>query len=63
MPAGLTHFPDPDIRFGHFRVLPRTDGHWAVCDDRRAPGYQTVKTFTKKDTAIKAAEKWHREGR
>lgn len=26
-------FPDPKIRYGAFRVLPRTDGLWIVFDD------------------------------
>jgi hypothetical protein len=63
MPAGVSHFPDPDIQFGHFRVLPRTDGKWAVIDLRRDPGARTIKAFSKKETAVEAAEKWARENR
>ncbi len=62
MPAGARHFPDPGLTYGHFRVLPRTDGKWAVFDDRRKPGESTVKTFRKKGDAIDAAEAWHRLG-
>lgn len=36
------HYPDPDVRFGHFRVLPITTGGFAVIDDRRPPGRQRV---------------------
>lgn len=63
MPAGVIHYPDPDIQFGPFRVLPRTDGKWAVTDTRREPGKRTIKAFSKKDVAEQAAKKWHQEGR
>ena len=63
MPAGTPHFPDPGIQHGPFKVLPRTDGLWAVLDTRRAPGEQSLKAFRKKETAEQAAMKWHQEGR
>jgi len=65
MPAGLNHFPDPGLQFGAFRVLPRTDGRWAVCDERRPPGEQTVMTFqgrTGRAQAERAAQTWHEQG-
>jgi hypothetical protein len=65
MPAGTTHHADPDIAFGAFRILPRTDGRWAIIDERKPPGYRTVKTFGAKDKhiAIEVAKKWHEDGR
>jgi hypothetical protein len=63
VPAGVNHYPDPGLSFGHFTVLPRTDGKWAVVDDRRALGARTIKAFSKKDLAVEAAQKWHSEGR
>ncbi len=62
MPAGLRHFPDPDLVHGHFRVLPRTDGKWIVYDDRRAPGKRTVRVFRKRDEAELNARTWHEQG-
>jgi hypothetical protein len=56
------HFPDPDIIFGAFRVLPRTDGKWAVVDERRPPGERTVHVATKKDHASFVARTWHEQG-
>ena len=37
-----SHYPDPGIQFGHFRVLPFTPGGFVVIDDRRPPGRQRV---------------------
>lgn len=65
MPAGVNHYPDPGVSFGAFRVLPRTDGRWAVVDERRPVGNQTVMTFegkTGRKQAEKAARTWFEQG-
>jgi len=56
------HYKDPGITHGHFRVLPRTDGLWAVIDEREPPGYQTVMTFKKLEQAAVSAEAWFKQG-
>lgn len=62
MPHGI-HFPDPGLEYGHFRILPRTDGLWIVVDSRRAPGKRTVgKPFRTRDQADQAARVWHEAG-
>lgn len=65
MPAGVNHWPDPGIQHGSFRVLPRTDGSFAVVDDRNPPGGQTIMVFTGKHgkrDAERAAKTWHAQG-
>ena len=62
MPAGAPHFPDPEVSFGAFRVLPRTDGKWIVYDARRGLGRRTLRVFRKQKEAAEAASLWHRQG-
>lgn len=62
MPAGLRHFPDPGIQYGAFRVLRRTDGVFAVVDERRKPGDRTVMLFPKLNEAEAAAKAWFEQG-
>lgn len=65
MPAGFTHHPDPNITFGAFRVLPRTDGGHVVVDERRDPGDRTVMRFQGKHSlrdATRAAREWNKQG-
>jgi len=50
-----SHYPDPGITFGHFRVLPITTGGYAVIDDRRPPGKQRVALRGSLDDAAKEA--------
>lgn len=45
MPAGVSHYPDPDITYGPYRVLPRTDGGHVVVDLRLPLGKRTVRRF------------------
>lgn len=59
---GKAHYPDPDIRYGHFRVLPRTDGMFIVYDERRPAANRTVKVFRTQKAAAEAAMNWHRLG-
>lgn len=33
---------DPEVRFGEYRILQRTDGPWVMVDERAPPGYRTV---------------------
>lgn len=59
----MSHYPDPDVECGSFRVLPRTDGLYVVIDTRRQPGARTVgKPFKKLKDAIAHAKRWHEEG-
>lgn len=37
-----SHYPDPGIQCGHFRVLPYTAGGYVVIDDRRPIARQRV---------------------
>lgn len=62
MPAGLRHFPDPGLQFGAFRVLPRTDGTFAVIDERRPAGDRTVMIFQWLAEAERAAKAWFEQG-
>ena len=55
-------WPDPDVRHGHLRVLPRTDGQFVVIDERRPAGKQALRVFTKLKDASHAAELWHKQG-
>jgi len=56
-------YPDPDVRFGAFRVLPRTDGGYVIVDTRRKPGKQAVgNKFQKLEEASRVAEEWHKAG-
>ena len=62
MTAGKAHFPDPDIQIGAFRVLPRTDGKWAIVDTRRPAGQRTIHVAKSKQDAVTVAQRWHGEG-
>ena len=56
-------YRDPELTFGAFRVLPRTDGGYVVVDTRRKPGKQTVGAkFKTLEDAAHAAEQWHGAG-
>ncbi len=55
MAAKPSVWPDPDIRHGHFRVLPRTDGTFAVLDDRLPAGKQTIRVFRSLSAAKECA--------
>jgi len=56
------HFPDPDVKYGAFRVLPRTDGKYIVVDERLPAGKRIVKVFVQLKAAIFAAQLWHTQG-
>jgi hypothetical protein len=62
MPVGSAHYADPEIRHGAFRVLPRTDGQWAVLDERLPPGQRTIHITPKKVDAEACAKTWHAQG-
>ena len=63
MHAGTGHFPDPEVTFGSFKVLPRTDGLYVVVDTRRKPGNRVVgQPFKKMLDAKEAARTWHEQG-
>ncbi len=64
MPAGVSHYPDPEVQHGAFRVLPRTDGGFVVVDTRRPPGQRTVgkRKFKTLQDAAHAAKTWHDAG-
>lgn len=49
------HYPDPNIRFGHFRVLPYTPGGYVVIDDRRPVASQRVARMSSLDDAANRA--------
>jgi hypothetical protein len=55
------HVRDPEIRFGSFKVLQRTDSAWIVIDETRPIGKRTVLVCKKQETAARACEKMHRE--
>jgi len=46
-----SHYPDPGITFGHFRVLPYTLGGYVVIDDRRPIGKQRVARMSQLEDA------------
>lgn len=47
---------DPLIQHGPFRVYARTDGQFAVVDERRPPGYRTVAVLKTKEAAAQSAK-------
>lgn len=48
---------DPLIVHGPYRVLGRTDGKWALCDERRPAGDRTVNVFASKEEAAREAKR------
>lgn len=56
------HWPDPDIRHGHLRVLPRTTGDFVVIDERRKPGKRVLRVFRTLREAAHVCELWHKQG-
>lgn len=53
----MTWWPDPGIRRGALRVLPRTDGRWIVIDERRPVGDRTVALELSRDAAACALDR------
>ncbi len=54
---------DPHVAFGPFRVLPRSSGGFAVCDERRAPGAQVVAVTRNLASASAQAKALHEQER
>ncbi len=46
-----SHYPDPGIAYGSFRVLPFTPGGYVVIDDRRPIGRKRVARMSQLDDA------------
>lgn len=53
---------DPEIRYGHFRVLARTDGTFVVVNERLPPGERTVMVFKRLVDADVSAKAWFEQG-
>lgn len=49
--------PDPNLSFGPYRILPRTDGWWAVVDERMPPGARSAAILETKDLAVTEAKR------
>lgn len=59
--AGGQIVPDPDIQFGRYKVLRRTDGAYAVFDTQAPIFKGTVALFKSLDGATRRAKKLHEE--
>ena len=53
---------DPELRYGNFRVMRRTDGKFIVVDEREPPGERTVMVFKTLAEATVSAKAWHEQG-
>ncbi len=59
----MSHYPDPDVVFGAFKIYPITTGGYVIVDTRRKPGQRTVgKPFKKLKDAVATARAWHEQG-
>jgi hypothetical protein len=53
----VTTWPDPNITIGVYRILPRTDGTYAVFDDRNPVGFMTASVKKTKEAAAEEAKR------
>jgi hypothetical protein len=59
-----TVVPDPNVRHGHFRVLPQTTGGFVVIDETRRLGEQVItKPMSLEAADAKARTLWQHHGR
>jgi hypothetical protein len=56
-------YPDPDVRYGPFRVLPCTSGGFVVYDVREPPGTSARRFKTLKAATIAARTYCINDGR